>query len=190
MRIQLQLLLLTIGLICGCSQLPAPAVPAAPTTNALAVVFDIDGTLTPSVMAFTEARPDAAKAVHTFADRGYRVIYLSTRVSVLQRGIPEWLQENGFPPSSVHVALTDADHDDPAAFKARILKEYRAQGWTLAGAYGDSSTDFEAYANAGIPKAKVFALLRRGDTRCQSGVWQQCLAGWGEHLPYIQSKVD
>jgi phosphatidate phosphatase PAH1 len=187
---RIHLLLATISLIGGCSQLPAPAVPAAPTTHALAVVFDIDGTLTPNVMAFTEARPDAATAVHTFADRGYRVIYLSTRVSVLQHGISHWLQENGFPPSSVHVALTDADHDDPAAFKARILKEYRAQGWTLAGAYGDSSSDFEAYANAGIPKAHVFALLRKGDTSCQPGVWQQCLAGWGEHLPYIKSKVD
>ena len=184
------LLIVTLLLLGGCSHLPPVAVPVAPKPQALAVVFDIDGTLTPAVMAFTEVRPDAAKAAHKYADKGYKVIYLSTRVSFLQAGMPDWLKEKGFPLSTLHVAVTDSDQNNPAVFKARILKEYTARGWRLVGGYGDSSSDFEAYAEAGISKNRVFALLRRGDATCQTGLWEDCLQGWTEHLSYIEKRID
>ena len=185
-----RLILAIIFLIGGCAQLPPVEVPEPPKPQALAVVFDIDGTLTPNVTSIAEARPDAAKAVHRYAEKGYKVIYLSTRLSFLQTGIPNWLKDNGFPASMLHVAQTDSDHKFPEIFKARIMKEYTARGWRLVGGYGDSSTDFEAYADAGIPKSRVFALLRRGDTACQPGQWQGCLRGWTEHLNYIDSRLD
>ena len=37
------------------------------------VVFDIDGTLTPDVMNISGVRPDAARAVQAFADKGYKI---------------------------------------------------------------------------------------------------------------------
>lgn len=184
------LLMVVSALAAGCTGLRENGIPVAPTVGARAVVFDIDGTLTPGVYALNEARPDAAAAVRAYFDRGYEIIYLSTRVSFLQKGIPAWLKGNGFPEGSIHVALTDAEHNSPAAFKGSVLKEFVARGWRLTGGYGDSSTDFAAYAEAGIPRSQVFAMLRRGRSNCETGQWRACLRSWTEHLSFIASSPD
>jgi hypothetical protein len=152
-----------------------------------AVVFDIDGTLTPDVHAVFSVRKDAATAVNTFFRSGIKVIYLTGRVTLLQSVIPGWLDRHGFPEGSVHAARTREDHGDHAAFKQRVLEEYRNKGWTLIAAYGDSTTDFKAYEAAGIPRERVFALLRKGETECQPGYWRDCYAGWTEQLETIGS---
>jgi phosphatidate phosphatase PAH1 len=179
-----------LWLCVGCAQLPIAEIPSAPAAQARAVVFDIDGTLTPNVYAFTQVRPDAAQAVRLYADKGYKIIYLSTRFSLLQSGIPQWLADNGFPKSEIHVAQTPEDHNQPDVYKARILKAYQNGGWRIEFGYGDSSTDFTAYAQAAIPPNHVFALLRVSDTQCQSGAWKACLKGWTEHLPFIANATD
>lgn len=184
-------LLLALSALCaGCAGLPDPGIPVAPSLAARAIVFDIDGTLTPDVYEFTAVRPGAAAAVHAYARRGYKIIYLSNRVRFLQQGIPAWLQQHGFPDGSIHVAQTDADHDHPVAFKRRILQGFVRRGWWLAGAYGDSSSDFQAYAEAGISPRHVFALLRKGQTRCQPGPWRACLRHWTQDPPVMTSRPD
>ena len=181
------LLLLTIGT--GCAQLPYTDVPSATPGQAKAAVFDIDGTLTPDVAAVFEARRDAAEAVRSYAEKGYKVVYLSTRVPWLSSGVPDWLQENGFPDGSVHVAQTRDERDHPEVYKAGVLNAYVARGWSLAYAYGDSSTDLAAYATAGIPREQVFVLLRRGEASCQPGPAAVCLGGWTEHLEFVAKSV-
>ena len=185
-----KLIHVAIALLAGCARLPPAQVLNPPKSQAVAVVFDIDGTLTPDVNSFNEVRPDAANAVRSYSEKGYKVIYLSTRISFLQERIPSWLKENGFPESSIHLAQNNEDDNDPAAFKLRIMKQYQAQGWQLVGGYGDSSTDFDAYAKAGIPKSQVFALQRRGEMTCRPGLWQECLPGWTNHLSFIDSRRD
>lgn len=176
-------------LCCCCALLPSASILDAPPEQREAVVFDIDGTLTPTVFSILDARGDAAKAVRMFAEKGYKIIYLSTRMSLLQAGIPGWLKAKGFPEGSLHVAQTDSEHKNAAVFKARILNDYKSHGWNVKFAYGDSSTDFEAYKAAGIPKERVFALLREGEVKCQLGESQECLRGWTEHLDYITKVV-
>lgn len=183
-------ILLVVMLCSSCAQLPPSAIPCAPPKQAQAVVFDIDGTLTPKVFAVFEARTDAAKAVRIFADKGYKIIYLSTRISWLSAGIPSWLKEHGFPDGSVHVAQTDEDRSHPYDFKTRMLKEFIDHGWNVKFAYGDSSTDFAAYAAVGIPKERVFALLRDGETWCEWGDWKACLNGWTKHLDFVTKSVQ
>lgn len=184
------LIMLLAVMLCGsCAQLPSAEIPNGPPKHAQAVVFDIDGTLTPKPLDVFEARTDAAKAVRIFADNGYKIFYLSARISFLSAGIPGWLREHGFPDGSVHIAQTDEDRSDPANFKTRMLKDFIGHGWNLKFAYGDSSTDFEAYAAAGIPKERVFALLRNGETSCQPGDWKACLNGWTAHLDFIAESV-
>ena len=183
-------MLALVCLIAGCAQLPMAQVPEPPKPQALAVVFDIDNTLTPAVTAFSEVRPDATAAVRGYADKGYKIVYLSARIRFLQNGIPAWLKEQGFPEGNIHVAQTKADHNDPASFKIGIMEAYQSRGWRLVGGYGDSSTDFEAYAHVGIPKSAVFALQRRNESGCQPGQWQECLRGWSEHLAYISHRRD
>jgi|GEM_PF-1201851 len=169
----------------GCTLTP-DRIDGAASGGANAVVFDIDGTLTPDVHAVFSVREDAAAAVDTFSRSGIKIIYLTARIPLMQSVIPGWLARHGFPEGSIHVITTREDRKDHAAYKQRVLEEYRNKGWTLVAAYGDSSTDFKAYEAAGVPRERVFALLRRGETECQPGSWRDCYAGWTEQLQIIE----
>ncbi|MBE0617027.1 MAG: hypothetical protein IH608_03745 [Proteobacteria bacterium] len=136
-----------------------------------------------------EPRPEAADAVKEFAHKGYKIVYLTTRIPAFQSTLPDWLHRNGFPAGTLHVAQNSEERAHPAEYKARVLGMYVQAGWQLVYAYGDSSTDFVAYAKAGIPQAHVFALMRRNSEQCQEGAYQACLAGWAEHLSYIRTGV-
>lgn len=172
--------------VAGCTYIPSTQVQPPSNNNNSAIVTDIDGTLTPDVLAINEVRPDAAKAIRALANRGYKIIYLTTRIPLFQSGLPKWLQENGFPKGDLEVAHSAGERSHPERFKARILKDYIKHGWHLDYAYGDSSTDFAAYADAGISRERVFALKRRGSKNCQKGLYHECLNGWSEYLPYIE----
>ncbi|MDF7801847.1 hypothetical protein P4C99_20380 [Pontiellaceae bacterium B1224] len=169
----------------GCALKPEP-IPPAPSVQAQAVVFDIDGTLTPDVKSIYSVRPEAAEAVQLYADKGFTVIYLSARIKLFQSNIPGWLEKNDFPDGPIHVPESRADAENHAAFKTRILKAYQEKGWILAYAYGDSTTDFEAYTAVGIPKEHIFALQRKGDTACQPGTWNTCLENWSEQIGVVE----
>ena len=178
---------LALSFCSACAPLPPGEIPPAPDRQSQAVVFDIDGTLTPRVAAIHTARPDAARAVRMLADKGYAVFYVSARRTWLSSGIPEFLRKNGFPAGTVLVAQDHADMHDPVGFKSRKLAEIKDQGWHVALAYGDSSTDFEAYSHEGVPKEDVYALRRDGKQECQPGVFLKCLGGWTEHLGFLES---
>ena len=183
-------LLVLLTLCSGCAQLSYTTVPDAPTAHAKAVVFDIDGTLTPDVAAVFDVRKDAAEAVRAYAAKGYKIIYLSARVSWLSAGLPDWLNDRGFPGGSVHIAQTRSERNRPDVYKTEVLTSYVTHGWSLAYAYGDSSTDLAAYAAVGIPTEHVFALQRRGESNCQPGVAAACLSGWTEHLNFVSESVS
>lgn len=182
------LLLLALTLSNGCV-LPPSDIPLAPHQDSPAVVFDIDGTLTPDLLSIHTPRKGSAQAVQHYADNGYAIIYLSARVRWLQSGIPEWLEENGFPNGNVHVPQTFSERNDSVTFKSRILNAYQSKGWQLFSAYGDSSTDFEAYNSADIPSNRVFALKRNDEDACQPGIWAACLPSWPPHLIKIQQML-
>jgi phosphatidate phosphatase PAH1 len=185
------LTVLLVAMLCAsCSLLPFD-IQQAPLKPYQAVVLDIDGTLTPTEPAIFTARKDAADALRIFANNGYKIIYLSARSTLLQAGIPDWLKKNHFPEGSIHVPQTALFSDEAkVAFKRGILDAYREKNWDFVAAYGDSSTDFAAYAAAGIPKERVFALRREGETWCECGVWEACLNGWTEHLDFITKSVQ
>ena len=169
-------------LIGACATLPEVEVPSPPSSNSEFVVFDVDGTLTPHNVLVRQARVDAAKAVEGFAARGYGIVYLTTRVPQFQAALPGWLETHGFPAGRLHVAQTSDERERAAEYKLRVLNEYLARGWHLAYAFGDSSTDFEAYWRAGLPKERIYALRRRGRETCEPGEYGTCLAGWTEYL--------
>lgn len=182
-------LLITALSVCGCDQLPQVEVPSRSASHGQAVVLDIGGTLTPQNPAVYEPLPGAAEAIRALSAKGYKIIYLSTRIPLFQAGLPHWLRQNGFPDGSLHVAQAAVERDQAVRFKARVLAAYVKRGWRLAYAYGDSSTDFTAYAGAGIPKERVFGLNRRDSKDCQPGIYRACLDGWTEHLPYIERNI-
>lgn len=87
-------------------------------------------------------------------------------------------KKNGFPDGYIFVPESLEESNNPTEFKTEILKQIIANGWQIVAAYGDSSTDFEAYATAGIPETSVFALKREGASECQNSKWSKCLNGW------------
>lgn len=184
------LLVCLLAILSACSGLPPTEIPKPPHAGADVVIFDIDGTLTPRVRSINSARPHASEAVRAYSDHGYTVVYLSARRPMFQHGIPGWLRRNRFPEGALHLPQNDTDRDDPAAFKQRILDAYVARGWHLGVAFGDSSSDFEAYANAGIPQNRVFALRREGASACEPGHWKRCLAELGGNLPLLGGPSD
>jgi phosphatidate phosphatase PAH1 len=168
--------------LAGCVHVPRLEIPAPPAGGSRVVVTDIDGTLTDNVWATYQARPGAAETLQAFAGRGYHIVYLSTRVPWLQAGMELWLSENGFPKGDLHVAQGADERDDARAYKARMLREYARRQWTLDFAFGDSMTDFEAYADAGIAEQHVYALRRVGASRCEPGRYAACLTSWNVRL--------
>lgn len=175
--------------IWGCAPIPPAEVPPPTPSQGHVVVLDIDGTLTPKDIDVFEPRLGAADALNALSRKGYKIVYLTTRIPLFQSGLQDWLRQNGFPPGGLHVAQTAEERDNAAKFKAQVLAAYAGAGWRLAYAYGDSSTDFTAYAEANIPRERVFALNRRGGNTCQDGIYQACLEGWVEHLTYIEREI-
>ena len=86
------LTILLLALLCASCALRSFEIQKTPLKPDQAVVFDIDGTLTPKVSAIFTAREDAANAVRLYADKGYKIVYLSARPNLLQAGIPNWLK--------------------------------------------------------------------------------------------------
>lgn len=166
----------------ACAQMGPALVRAPAAAGSTIVVTDIDGTLTPTVWATDAVRAGAPEALGAYAKKGYTIVYLSTRVPWLQQELPLWLRDNGFPAGTLHVAQSAAERDDPRAYKRRVLEEYKAAGWKIAYAYGDSETDFAAYRDAAVPREHVFALQRANESSCRPGVYAACLKGWTEHL--------
>lgn len=156
------------------------------------VVFDIDGTLTPCASCFLSVRPDAARAVEAYVDKGYAVIYMTARPWLVEGFTRACLQGAGFPDLPLYLA--DAllvGEEQTAEYKQRVLTELtEEEDRTFLYAYGDSTSDFTAYNRAGIPEDQTFALLRLGDTVCQEGVYEACLPGYEEHLDYIETQPD
>lgn len=171
----------------GCAQKPPVPIPGPPVGQV--VVLDIDGTLTPHNLSVFEARPGAAEVVAAYVRKGYKIVYVTTRVPAFQSGLENWLKKHNFPSEPVHIAQTTEERKNPAAFKAKILRGYAKAEWQLAYAYGDSSTDFLAYMSVGIPQERIFALKRRGADVCEGVGFATCLDEWTAHLNYVVTKV-
>ena len=184
LRLMVSLLLLAFA---GCPPLRRTLILGPESLRTNLVVFDVDGTLTPTVFGIQNARPDAANAVKAYAQKGYKILYLTTRYWMFQEGLPQWLRSNGFPEGDLQVPISKEERELPFdLYKVRVLKDYLAKGWSIAYAYGDSSTDFLAYAAVGVPQEHVYALRRIGDAQCQPGVAKECLPGWGAQLGVIR----
>ena len=113
--VRLHIFVLLLILSTGCTLGPSK-IEKAPENPEQAVVFDIDGTLTPRPFAIFTVREGAASAVRLFADKGFKIIYLSARIKPLQAGIPSWLDKHNFPKGNIHVPQTMADAYDHAIF--------------------------------------------------------------------------
>lgn len=144
-----------------------------------AIVTDIDETLTTSDTEWLaqlmdpthdpEMRPDASELMRGYDDLGYTVYYITARGESLdlsdgttaRDATRAWLEAHGFPVrdgtlflASGNGALGDAAVD----YKAETIESLELAGWPIQWAYGNSDTDIEAFQQAGIPDARIFAV--------------------------------
>lgn len=135
--------------------------------GAKAVVFDIDETLTiddlEQILDYTgieaaEARGGAAELVSYYVQQGYHPIFVTGRTYWYAKGSRAWLaQYLGVPDFTLRTTLTnETGLFNVANYKANEILNFKSQGMDIVRAYGNATTDIEAYEQAGIPKSATF----------------------------------
>lgn len=132
------------------------------------VVTDVDGTQTSSEVAEfgavflgidPEAQPHGAEVLEAFAERGYRIFYLTARPEWLHARTHEWLGAHGYPPGLVRTStsFTGVNGDAAIAYKSEALAGIndRFPG-ALRFTIGNTETDAAAFAGAGVPPERSY----------------------------------
>lgn len=150
------------------------------------VVFDIDGTLTKDTLS-NSPHPGAVDAVKAYKAKGYAVVYLTARWKPAQELYTRaWLALNGFPNLPLYMSSSLLLSDSATVnYKTSTLAKIEVGSPEVKYAYGDSSTDFQAYANAAVASSNVYALKRSSSSSCEPGAWNACLSDYTGHLPFI-----
>lgn len=137
------------------------------------VVTDIDGTLTLSDEELFKQIDDgsytplentsAALLMNTWADKGYQVVYLTARPHAFRAETRAWLDDLGYPVGPVVTANSLVFGDSARQYKRewvnRIVSSF---GWEVAAAYGNATSDIDAYEDAGISKEITFIVGENG----------------------------
>lgn len=174
------LTVLCIGQVAGSCRKSTPVTPGE------AVVFDIDGTLSNDPLDLIFVREGAVAAVEAYLDLGYQVILLTSRDQLLEAETRAWLEVWDFPDLPLYMSdSTLLLESQRVAFKRDKLLELESdENLDFVYAYGDSTSDFDAYSQAGIPATEVFALKRFFTQACQpdSALWAECLPDYVDHV--------
>ena len=164
-----------------------------PATDAskTAVMFDIDGTLTTSDAEFATQivnpkhdpamRPDANKLAQGYAALGYKVMYVTARGSGLSLSdgtsatdaTNAWLAGHGFPQLKNTVFLASGiglTGTAATSYKTDVMNTLKKQGYVLSYAYGNSTTDIDAYRNVNIANDHIFLVGSASDQASSYGV--------------------
>ncbi len=142
-----------------------------------ATVFDIDGTLTPAdsenlkdyarrLLRRPRAEGPALRKGAVEAARRAAAdslpVFLSGRPPWLARPTREWLAHHGFPLGVVVLMARTGDIlPSPSRVgraKTESLADLQAAGLSILRAYGNATTDIQAYAAVGVPKDRTFIL--------------------------------
>jgi hypothetical protein len=141
-----------------------------------AVVTDIDATLTTSDLQMVvsqianivggryspPAYRCAAELMRLYAEKGYKIIYLTGRGGFLRSLTAHWLAEKGFPSGALSFMewfMIPPGNTTQGNYKASYLADLvRSKGISLAYAYGNAVHDATAYLSAGIPRTNIFII--------------------------------
>ena len=134
------------------------------------VVADIDGTLNADDAEFFKTFADPTydgkimghgpELTRAWADKGYKVVYLSARPDAVRTATRAWLARHGF---AYGALITSADlllmPQPTTEYKTAALANLSdTLGYDLVAAYGNATTDIAAYEMDGIPKAHTFII--------------------------------
>lgn len=112
-------------------------------------------------------RPDAAALFGAYADKGYKVVYVTARDETghlrdgrsWREATASWLDGHGFPRSEGDLILKNGgiyENEALIGFKAVALQDLTARGDVFDWGYGNRWTDMHAYTNGGVPQSHLF----------------------------------
>lgn len=133
------------------------------------VVTDIDGTMTLTDEELTQQINDgsydpqennsASDMMSLWADKGYTIVYLTARPHLFRSETRSWLRDHGFPVGPVISANTLVFGDSARQYKRTWVNRLTGDfGWSVVAAYGNATSDIEAYEDAGIAKDITFII--------------------------------
>ena len=143
-------------------------------------LFDIDGTMTTSDTELVKdvltdlfapilhgtytptPHPFARELVEERERRGGVPVFLTGRPYWLTQSSRDWLSGLGFPLGALHTTDSNGEALNVAPYKTAFLRSLQAQGFVIEAAYGNASTDIQAYAAAGIPKSDTYIIGNNG----------------------------
>jgi phosphatidate phosphatase PAH1 len=196
-------LICTVLMACGVEETTDSAV----ATCQLAVVTDIDATLTTSDSEFLSQlidgthdpamRPEANQLFSDYAAIGYTVFYVTARGEDLtvsdgrtaREATADWLAEHGFPYAEEQLFLgpgVGVSGDDAVAYKSAVLTDALA-GWDVAWAYGDKDSDTLAWQAAGVPDGQIWLVGELAGTMGVPGISDE--DAYGAHRAAHMSTV-
>jgi hypothetical protein len=131
------------------------------------VITDIDGTLTLSDEELFKEIDDgsydplenqsASILMNKWHDKGYEIVYLTARPHNFRAETRAWMERHGFPTGAVVTANSLVFDDSAREYKRswanRIKVDFK---WEIVAAYGNATSDIDAYEDAGIPKDITF----------------------------------
>jgi len=138
-------------------------------TGTQAVISDIDGTLTLNDQELMKQINDqsydqlentsSAELMQTWHDKGYMNIYLTARPHTFREPTRKWLEEHGFPFGPVITANELVFDESARTYKREWVKRITEEfGWNIVAAYGNATSDIDAYNDAGIPLNITFII--------------------------------
>ena len=144
------------------------------------LVTDIDETLTTLDAEFVQQildpscdpamRAGGPALLQGYAERGFVIHYVSARAATwvvgedisCQQATVDWLELHGYPWGEGRAWLDlppdVVTGDDTVAFKTAAIEARQAEGYTYVYAYGNATTDIQAYAAAGIALDHTFII--------------------------------
>jgi phosphatidate phosphatase PAH1 len=142
------------------------------------IVSDVDGTLTTSEYEFIETIalgedcdvwPGAADAYDDATNRGYQLVYVTSRGNQYTTLTRQWLAEQGFPPGPIRLSpsFVTLPGNDTVDFKTSAMQGFMT-GFQLAAGIGNRESDIEAYTNVGVPPADIWEKMPEYQSECQA----------------------
>lgn len=104
-------------------------------------------------------REYSVELTQAWAEKGYQMIYLTARPHVFRAETRAWLTRHGYAPGPIITApelvLGDTARQYKFEWTSRLINDLQ---WDIVAAYGNSGSDIEAYAEAGLDKAITFII--------------------------------
>lgn len=169
----------------------------APSTQV--IITDIDGTLTLSDdelfkqiddEAYTPVENGSASILmNTWADKGYQVVYLTARPHAFRTETRGWLGDLDYPLGPVITANELVFGDSARQYKrAWVNRVVNQLGWQVVAAYGNATSDIDAYEDAGIPKNVTFIVGENAGVAETIGIENN---DYGAHITdFVQQQPD